>query len=145
MTFDFSHFQQLEVSSDSTAECCLIELEGEPTLMVRPANESNPAYMNARLRMAGQGKGFRKLKKVAIDTKELNKLRQDDRELFPEHVIIGWKNVCDSNKEEVPFSLEACTAFVNALPDWIFDIVRGVAVPPESFVETIDSEEKAGN
>jgi len=141
---DFSHLNKLNVTKDSQAEYELSELEGAPVLIVKPANESNSGYMNGLLRKTGSKRAGRKVK-VRVDTKAMAEMRDNDKALYPDHVIIGWRNLLDAKGKQVEFNADNATAFIAALPNWIFDGLRGFANDPESFVEGIDSEEKAGN
>ena len=141
---DFSHLQSLQVTSDKTAEYPLVEIEGDYVLVVRSANEGNKDYMNELLRLTGQGRGQRRAK-VKVDIKAMDAMRDNDKILYPKHVIVGWKGVQDSKGKNVPFTAEAANDFIASLPNWIFDGLRGFANDPENFVLTIDSEDKAGN
>lgn len=140
---DFSHLSKLEVTKEKTAEYDLVELEGSPTLILCSANENNPGYMNGLLRLSGHG-GKRRTK-VKIDAKTMETMRDHDKELFPSHVIVGWKGIQDSKGKDVPFSEKTIQEFIAALPNWIFDGIRTFANDPENFVLSIDSEAKAGN
>jgi hypothetical protein len=141
---DFSYLKKLAVSAESMVEYPLTELAGSPVLQLRPANDSNSAYMNDLLRLTGQSNGGRK-KKVHVDAKLLGAMREHDKVLYPKHVIVGWKGMLDTAGEEVPFSQEDAAAFITMLPNWIFDGVREWAANPENFINTIDSEAIAGN
>lgn len=141
---DFSHLNKLNVTQDSTAEYELSELEGTPVLIVSPANESNSGYMNGLLRMTGKKRAGRKTK-VSVDAKSMGEMRENDRVLYPDHVITGWNGMVDSKGKDVKFSVQAAQDLCKALPNWIFDGLRGFANDPESFLDVIDSEEKSGN
>ncbi|MBL4904277.1 MAG: hypothetical protein JKY62_16765 [Desulfocapsa sp.] len=144
---DFSHLGKLQVTSSSTAEYEIIEIEvGDvsPTLILTVTGESNKGYFNALLRATGQGNGQRR-GKLKVNTKAMEEMRGWDRDLFPDHVIVGWKNMTDANGKDVKFSVAACKDFIAALPNWIFDGVRAYASDPENFVASIDSEGKAKN
>jgi hypothetical protein len=140
---DFSHLNKLAITALSTMRYPLIELEGSPVLILRPANESNAAYFNALLK-ANAHAGVRR-KKQKIDGKLTAEIREQDRELYPKHVIAGWEAVVDSDGKDVPFSMEAAVEFLAALPNWIFDGVRTSALDPENFIGNMNVEEQAGN
>ena len=142
---DFSHLNKLQVTDQNVVEYPLIEIEGEPTLTIRCASEGNKAYANAILRANGQVNGARKPGKIKVDGQLIDKMRDQDRQLYPLNIITGWEGVLDSDGKSVDFSAEACEAFLNALPNWIFDRLRQAASTPETFINTIDSEAKAGN
>ena len=141
---DFSHLNKLNVTNESQAEYELSELEGAPVLTVRPANESNAGYMNGLLRLTGSKRAGRKVK-TKVDTKAMAEMRDNDKALYPEHVIIGWTNMLDAKGKQVVFSEKEAKDLLAQLPNWIFDGLRGFANDPESFIEGIDSEEKSGN
>jgi hypothetical protein len=143
MSNDFSHLRVLEVR-DKTAKCTLYHVKGEPFLVVRPATEANKPYFNAVLKRTR--KNVRAVQAGAISQAMIAENRDEDRELFPKHVIVDWGNVTDSAGEPVPFSPEACTQFIEALPDWLFDEVRNFAGNSANFAgEVIDATGKAGN
>ena len=142
---DFSHLNKLAVTADSRQEYILDELEGAPSLILRPANESNHGYLNAVLEETGEVRGSRKKKRKKVNAESLTEQREQDRETYPEHVIVDWKGVVDSKGKPVQFSAKAAAEFVAALPNWIFDGIRTFAAVPENFIKTIDSEAKAGN
>lgn len=127
---DFSHLSKLEVK-DRTAKYPIYQIEGEPVLIMRPANESNKPYFNSVLRKSRRN--IRSLQVGAINQKMIDENREQDRILFPKHVIVGWENMPDSKGENVPFSSENCEAFLRALPNWIFDEIRNFASTSANF------------
>ena len=141
---DFSNVAKLAVTAADVKEYPLIELAGAPVLFLRCANEGNSGYMNGVLRLTGQDGKTRK-KAMVMDVQAMEDLREHDKELYPAHVITGWRSVLESDGNDVPFTQENCTAFLAALPAWIFDGVRGYAMKPENFVPQIDSEAKGKN
>ena len=140
---DFSHLKKLDVTSENTQEYPMPEVVDDAVLILRPANESNKGYINALLRMTGKH-GMRKVK-AKLDSKALEKQRDQDKELYPDHVIVGWKGIVDSKNKPVKFTPKAAAEFIDVLPNWLFDGVRTFASVPANFIEVIDSEDKAGN
>lgn len=139
---DFSHLKQLEVN-DKTAEYPIYQISGEPTLILKPATEANKPYFNSVLR---RSKRNLRAIKTGINQKMIKENREEDRELYPKHIITDWKDVPDSKGKKVPFSVENCTDFIQALPDWIFDDIRAFAGESSNFFgEVIDVKEKLGN
>jgi hypothetical protein len=140
---DFSHLKKLDIK-EQTTEYTLYQIEGEPVLTMKPANEANKPYFNQVLK-----KSRRKLRRIQsgnLSTEFLEENRELDRQLFPKTVIIDWKGVKDSAGKTVPFTQEACAEFLQALPDWLFDEVRNHAAIHGNFVEEVaDVEEKAKN
>ena len=141
---DFGHLKKLDIK-DKTINYPIIEIQGEftPTLKIKPATQSNSPYFNAILRKSKSKIGSIQSGNVNINMLDEN--RNEDRKLFPKHVITGWEDVTDSSGKPVPFSFANCNDFVKALPDWIFDKIRNFAATSENFVEVINVEEKAKN
>jgi hypothetical protein len=140
---DFSYLKKLEVK-DRTARYDMFQISSEPVLIVRPATEANKPYFNAVLRKSR--KNSRALRAGAINRAMITENREQDRELFPRYVIVGWENVVDVNGESVEFSPDNCRGFLDALPDWIFDDVRNFAGDSANFVDELpDAETMAGN
>ncbi len=143
---DFSHLANYDVSADSTAEYTLYELEGEPVLIVRPANDKNKKYFNSVLKSSARMAQIARVGKITA--KILNENREQDRELFPKFVIIGWKGVLSATRKDVPFNADNCAQFIAALPNQIFDGLRQFAASPGSFITDADEigiEDQAKN
>lgn len=140
---DFSHLKNLEVK-DKTVDYSLFQINGEPTLVLKPATEANKGYFNSVLRRSKRN--LRAVKSGSISQKMIKENREEDKELYPKHIIVGWKDMKDSSGKDVPFSTENCTDFLEVLPDWIFDDIRNFAGSSENFAgESIDVVAKLGN
>ncbi len=141
---DFGQLKALEVTADKTAEYTLYQVEGEPTLIMAPATESNIQLFNAALKRAG-----RAANRVLAASKTLASIKEgraQDRELYAWYVVKGWRKVVDVNDDDVPFTRENCHDFLRALPDYIFDDVREYARTPANFVDELpDTEDVAEN
>jgi hypothetical protein len=140
---DFSHLNKLEVS-DKTAEYVMNQIEGQPTLIVKPATESNKPYFNSVLR---RSRKTLQQSQGGLSAKMITDNRNEDKELYPKHVIVGWEDMKDSSGELVDFSVENCTNFIGKLPPWLFDEIRTFCGKSINFCDeaTIDIEEKLGN
>ena len=143
----FAHLKKLEVAG-KTAWLTLDDLEGSPQICLRFAGQSNHGYYNALLKRSG-GRS-RKLLQGKMDVQMLEDNQEDDRELFPMHVITGWKGIEDEKGKAVPFSRAAAAELCDALPGWVFDKIRNFATTPEQFLEEgeeplPDGEELAKN
>lgn len=129
MAFDFS---KLEVGQASVW-LEMPEVTPRAKILLKPATTSNPAYFNAMLR-----KGGRRMRQIVrtdrVTTEELDLNRDQDRELFPRYVIMGWEGIEEEDGKLVPFSRERCEEFCNKLPDWLFDRIRNFAATPEHFL-----------
>lgn len=113
------------------------DLDSPITLLLRHAGNGNPGYMNAMLKSAQRAtSGGGLLLAIQQD-------RENDVDIFAEHVIVGWKNV-SWDGEPCTFSVTECARFLRELilpppdgrPD-IFDRVRGFARNPENFRGTL--------
>jgi hypothetical protein len=137
---DFGHIKSKRIE---TAEYVFHEIESPKpfTLIVRPAGETNKKYYNEMLRRAEH---LQKRKaKINVDMIIAN--RDKDRELFPEYVVVGWKNVLDKDGKEVVFSKEDCAAFLAALDDDMFDGLRTFCSDASNFRATVDASAASGN
>jgi len=150
MGFDFSNVRAQEVPSGRTAIFTFYRLEGSPRLTVRPATEANPAYMRAMLK--GSRETVRRLKSGDLSPEILEENRAKDRKLFPKFIIVSWDGVVDVDGKVVPFSPEACAAFIEALPYDQFNELRDFCSTLDNFrpegdgsVEDDDREAIAGN
>lgn len=142
---DFSYLKKLDVTN-KVQECVLFRLDGKPTLLVKPATENNKPFYNAVLRKA------RKTQKAvaagAIDVNLLSSNRDDDRQLYSELIITGWKGIIDASGKPVEFNQVNCLEFLHALPDYIFDEdVRQFCTNPANFTNQagMDVEATAKN
>ena len=141
---NFNHLKALDVK-DKTAEMTIYQIEGNPVLVMRPATEANKPYFNAVLKRSR--KSVRALQAGGVSAAIISENRAEDRELFPQHVVVGWRGVKDVDGNEVPFDKTACAEFLEALPDWLFDEVRTFAGVSSNYTseEPIDAETRAGN
>lgn len=150
MSFDFSNVRAQEVPRDRTATYTFYNLEGQPQLTVKPATEANPAYLRAMLK--GSKDQVRRMKSGELSPEMLVENREKDRRLFPKHIVTGWpKSPLDAQGNAVPFSEEACTAFIAALPYDIFNGLRDFCSSIENFrpdsdaLDEEDAEALSGN
>ena len=140
----FSHLKQLDVQREQTTEYPLYQLAGEPVLILAPATESNRGYFNSLLRKSR--KNMRVVQSGKVNASVVKNNREEDKKLYAEHIIVGWKNMLDSSGNEIPFSKEDCADFLNELPDWLFDEIRTFASNVQNFIEdAIDAQETAKN
>lgn len=130
---DFSQFDRLRMTEESTAVYRLHQLEGEPTLTVAPALEANAPYLNALLKQSKDSN--RRLQALGASPAALEASREDARVLFARHVIRGWNGVVDSKGAPVEFSEQNCLAFLRALPAWIFDAIQSFCTRPTNFIK----------
>lgn len=144
---DFSYLQKNKVDSNRGVDYAIVELEGPPVLVVRPATEANPSYFNEAARRQSR-KGTRSaLLGAPLTADVLNEARKIDRELYPKSVVIGWRGVLDRSGEPVDFSQGNCHEYLVALPDHIFDGIRAFCLDASNFTNTeeIDPGAFVGN
>lgn len=128
-------FRSLDVKVDRTARITLYDVNPEkpPVLICKPGTAANKPYFNAVLKR-GQ-KNARRLRAGKMTAAMMDESRNEDRELYPKHVIVGWENVVDIDGAAVPFTAMDCEDFLMALPDWIFDDVRNQLADPTTFLD----------
>jgi hypothetical protein len=131
--FDFSH---LDIANE-TREFPLPFTSGA-VLIVRPATDANPDYWTpyiARVLANASVKPAEDADVEAID-RQAEKTREDDnRELFPGTVVVGWRNVRNKHGDEVEFSIEACREMLAQLPSWLFVRLQQFVSLPSSFIK----------
>lgn len=155
------NFSRLAVDATRTARFVMhqVAINGKtPYLVMRPATEATKAYYNAVLKRAG--KSVKQVQAGAINAGMLSDNRDDDRRLYPQHIVTDWGYIKEDRSEvpgmmpdedgnDTPFSRENCAEFLQALPDWLFDEARQFAGNTLNFVEDgedpVDPEAMAGN
>lgn len=141
---DYSHLNKLAVSSTKTATYDIMQIEGAPKLTLKAATEANKPFFNALLK---RGKASaRIIKSKGMNADMLASYRDEDRVLYAKHVITGWSGIKDASGKEVSFSQDECSAFLGALPDYIFDEIREFATNEGNFVDdAVDVEGTSKN
>lgn len=141
---DFGYLDGLKVTDSNTAELTIHSIvlpNGKsPILVGRCAGQNNKPYFNVLLRT--NSRRAKIVKAQGVNASMLDENRDQDRELFPRHVITDWKDVVDSKGKPVAFSRENCEEFLQHLPDHIFDQVRDFFATPENFVGDLVSIEE---
>lgn len=161
----FDHLKRLDPNG-GTAWLELPMIAPGAAVELRFAGEGNTGYFNAMLARAG--KRARKIQQKGgplVDASMLSENRNEDRALFPVHVLVDWRgmqvlNTAPRTPEDtdetypkyvgVPCTPENRKEFCEKLPDWIFDRIRDFAARPERFVQDgdelpPDGQEVAGN
>jgi len=119
---DFGNYAARKVQADKTEQFTFLDLEGLPTLEVRPATKHNLAYAAAAKKVTPQLKRIQRQGGSTADAKAIALLA----DLFAQHVVVGWPTPpVDSNGKPVEFSKENCEGFLNAIPDYMFDDPSG--------------------
>lgn len=141
-TFDFSAQQ---VTAETTKEYFFDMIPGRPSIIMAPAHDSNPDFLDARLRrsiaqseqlaQAPRGKGDDKMTPESVK-KQIEDDREVDRDLLSRACAKAWgraPTAADGSKPE--FSAANAYAFFKALPDWMFDPFRNYCGNLYNFVE----------
>lgn len=137
MSIDFSNIAAQQVPQDRTALFIFYRLEGQPSMKVRPATEANPAYLRAMLKDARES--VRRLKSGVVSPEILAENREKDKRLFPKFIVVDWPNApVDAKGNKVPYSPEACAAFLAALPYDMFNELRDFCSTMDNFRPTAD-------
>ena len=109
----FAHLKPAVPIGKVTAEYTLWDLEDEPTLVVRTSADPNRDYRDALMTRVNQSR--RKFRNQRDDN-ALERLQHSlDLELFPEHVVTGWRNVKDGEGQDVPFSAKDCADYLKEI------------------------------
>lgn len=138
----FGHLKKLHVATDKTVDLRLSDLPGEPVLQVLPALEQNKRYFRELLKRRPANVTTKK----KLTAESFARDRDEDREMYPDLVIRGWKGIVGADGKEVPFSKEDCADFLANLADDLFDEIRKFVNNPSNFREaTFDVEEVAKN
>lgn len=121
---DFKHLDALQVTAKNVVDFTFYNIVGRPKLLVSPAGQCNAGYIAKTLE--GGKRALVKMRGDRISNEALNEGREQDRELYVDHVIKGWDDstVLDAAGQPVKFSKDNCRAFLSALPDDIFDELR---------------------
>lgn len=110
MDYQFDNIEELQRKRDIEAEGTELGLPGDITLIVRAASDANPAW---RAASAAISKELRRLRNARATNEELRNYLVPQ---YARHLVKGWRGV-KSKGVEVPYSVEACTAFLLAADD----------------------------
>ena len=130
---DFSHLKKLEITGNRTARFTIYQLEDRPTLILASATEDNKPFFNSLLKRSRRTS--QQIRAGGVNPAVVKENREEDKGLYPLHVVKGWESVNDTKGKAVPFTTDNVKAFLEALPDWIFDEVRVFAGNPNNFVD----------
>ena len=134
----FEHLKKYE--GQATAWLEIPELGPNARIEMTQASEQNKGYYSALLRVSG--KRIRRLA-VRIDPSDAARNRNEDRNLYPKHVIVGWENLeseqhTDENPDHIEYSRELAAELCKKLPSHLFDRLRTFASTPEEFYPDVD-------
>lgn len=110
MSYEFDNISELQRDRDIEAEGTELGLPGDITLIVSAASDANPSWRAASPAIT---KELRRLRNARASNEQLRKYLAS---MYARHLVKGWRGV-KSKGIEVPFSVEACTAFLMAADD----------------------------
>lgn len=128
------NYQHLSIK-DATSWLEMPEVAPNAKILLKPAAESNAGYYNAMLKLSA-ARIRQMARKGSAGAEEVAQSREEDRQLFPRHVIAGWEGIPDVEGNMAPFNLDNASKWVQALPDWLFDRIRNAAGSPERFTQS---------
>ena len=110
MDYEFDGIEDLQRKRDIEAEGTELGLPGGITLIVRAATDGNPAWRAQSDKVA---KELRRLRNARATNERLRAFLAPK---YAELLVKDWRGV-KSKGVEVPYSVEACTAFLKAADD----------------------------
>lgn len=145
---DFSHLRAYEPTSAKVIDCPVDDLVGDVMLRVKHAGKSNKPYKNDLDRMNTKTGAIRRVMQGKETDATTRIALAEFRRLFAKHVIVGWRGVLNAAGQAVEFNEENCHAWLEALPDWIFQKVMQFCSEHANFLDLpdpVELEEQAGN
>lgn len=131
--YEFDNIEDLQRKRDLESEGVEVGLPGEITLIVRAATDANPSWK------ANGDKISRELRRLRNARASNEQLRKYLAPQYARHLVKGWRGV-RSKGVEVPYSVEACTAFLLVADD-AYSAVDQIVYDTQNFraarVETI--------
>lgn len=142
---DFSQLSKLDVKPTKIVDYEFSQLSGNYVFQVIPATEANKPFFNALLKRAR--KTNKAVQAGAINANMIAQNRDQDRDLYANYIVKGWKNIVDVKGVPVEFTVPNCLEFLQALPDHVFDELRAFCGNLMNFVdeESLDAETTAKN
>ncbi len=131
----FEHLKKLEIT-DRTSWVSLPQVGPDVRVEVRFAGEENVPFFEASLARVAERRGAVSetddFAEKLFDSVREN--RAEDRELYPDLIVVGWEGVEDTKGKAIPFTVEHAREFCTMLPAWIFEKIRVAAQSPERFL-----------
>lgn len=134
---DFSNIAALNVDETTLAPYTFYYIPDEPVIWLAPATEENKPYINAHRRAAAEqaAKEIRRPSGEIMTPEEREENRDIDRKIIAEHCAKRWDRIKDRHGNIIEFSQEECLAFLRALPNWMFDPIRGFVLNQANFIQ----------
>jgi hypothetical protein len=115
------------------SEGAWVPIGGGIEVKVKRAGQANKEFAAEQMKML---KPFSK--QIAMNTMDMDVLRQINAKLFAKHIIVDWKGVSEAGKP-VKFSKEKFLEYANEMPDFFSDIFAA-ATELQNFQDAEDAE-----
>lgn len=110
-----------------------VPIGGGIEVKVKRAGQANKEFAAEQMKML---KPFSK--QIAMNTMDMDVLRQINAKLFAKHVIVDWRGISE-NGEKVPFSKEKFIEYATEMPDFFSDIFTA-ATELQNFQDAEDAD-----
>jgi hypothetical protein len=141
----FDYIKKSAVSKDTTSEYQFRNLRGRPVLVCSPATTQNKAWLIDSLNEPARPP--RKLT-TSEQVEEMRQGRLRHARRIAKTCVASWRGVVNDEGEEVAFSIELCTEFLEMLASeasWMFDEFLMWISEASNFVQTFDAGGVAKN
>jgi len=110
-----------------------VPIGGGIEIKVKRAGQANKEFAAEQMKML---KPFSK--QIAMNTIDMDVLRQINAKLFAKHIIVDWRGVSEGGKS-VKFSKEKFLEYANEMPDFFSDVFAA-ATELQNFQDTEDAD-----
>ena len=121
------------VNKAKETEGAWVPIGGGIEVKVKRAGQANKEFAAEQMKML---KPFSK--QIAMNTMDMDVLRQINARLFAKHVIVDWRGISEDG-EVVPFSKEKFLEYANEMPDFFSDVFAA-ATELQNFQDAEDAE-----
>ena len=121
------------VNKAKESEGAWVPIGGGIEVKVKRAGQANKEFAAEQMKML---KPFSK--QIAMNTMDMDVLRQINAKLFAKHVIVDWRGISE-NGEKVPFSKEKFIEYATEMPDFFSDVFTA-ATELQNFQDAEDAE-----
>jgi hypothetical protein len=128
----FGYLKALEIDEARTAEYTIPGTSPALVLLVKHAGQGNEKYINAAVKWEAAHP-----QPVDNTSATLKWIGDKIREIFPQHVVTGWKGVVDGSGAPVTFTPAECADFLSQLPNRILVAMNVFATTAEHFHDVV--------
>ena len=121
------------VNKAKESEGAWVPIGGGIEVKVKRAGQANKEFAAEQMKML---KPFSK--QIAMNTMDMDILRQINAKLFAKHIIVDWRGV-SIDGEEIPFTKEKFLEFAIEMPDFFADVFAA-ATELQNFQDAEDDE-----